>query len=210
MLLIWIPVSVLAMYFVLNIVYGRLWKEGLRAELRFEERDVEEGDSATLIEILLDETETTLKLTIKDNGYGMSEDFLKTVVDPFSTTRTTRKVGMGIPLLKLAAEQTGGALTIRSTERAVDPEHCGTEISATFDKTHLDFTPLGDVVSTITLLIRGSAKTDFLFRHTMPDRTVELDTREVRQVLGDDVPLDEYEVLAWIRDMLTEQYASEA
>ena len=165
---------------------------------------------ATLIEILVDETETTLKLTIRDNGYGMSEDFLKTVVDPFSTTRTTRKVGMGIPLLKLAAEQTGGTLTIRSTERAADPEHCGTEISATFDKTHLDFTPLGDVVSTITLLIRGSAQTDFLFRHTLPDRTVELDTREIRKVLGDEVPLDEYEVLAWIRDMLTEQYASEA
>lgn len=165
---------------------------------------------ASLIEILLDETETSLKLTIRDNGYGMSEDFLKTVVDPFATTRTTRKVGMGIPLLKLAAEQTGGSLSIRSTERAVDPEHCGTEISATFDKTHLDFTPLGDVVSTITLLIRGSAETDYLFRHTMPDRTVELDTREIRKVLGDDVPLDEYEVLAWIRDMLTEQYASEA
>ena len=61
---------------------------------------------ATLIEILLDETETSLKLTIKDNGYGMSEDFLKTVVDPFSTTRTTRKVGMGIPLLKLAEGRT--------------------------------------------------------------------------------------------------------
>jgi signal transduction histidine kinase len=165
---------------------------------------------ATLIEILLDETETSLKITIKDNGYGMSEDFLKTVVDPFATTRTTRKVGMGIPLLKLAAEQTGGTLAIRSTERAVDPEHCGTEISATFDKTHLDFTPLGDVISTITLLIRGSPNTDFHFRHTLPDRTVELDTREIREVLGDDVPLDEYEVLAWIRDMLTEQYASEA
>lgn len=165
---------------------------------------------ATLIEVLIDETETQLTITIRDNGYGMSEDFVKTVVDPFSTTRTTRKVGMGIPLLKLAAEQTGGTLSIRSTERAVDPEHCGTETSATFDKTHLDFTPLGDVVSTIILLIRGSAKTDFVFRHTMPDRTVELDTREIRQVLGDDVPLDEYEVLAWIRDMLTEQYASEA
>lgn len=165
---------------------------------------------ATLIEVLIDETKTQLTITIRDNGYGMSEDFVKTVVDPFSTTRTTRKVGMGIPLLKLAAEQTGGTLSIRSTERAVDPEHSGTETSATFDKTHLDFTPLGDVVSTIILLIRGSAKTDFVFRHTMPDRTVELDTREIRQVLGDDVPLDEYEVLAWIRDMLTEQYASEA
>jgi signal transduction histidine kinase len=165
---------------------------------------------ATLIEILLDETETTLTITIRDNGYGMSEAFLKTVVDPFSTTRTTRKVGMGIPLLKLAAEQTGGSLSIRSVERSVDPEHCGTEITATFDKTRLDFTPLGDVVSTITLLIRGSAETDFVFRHTLPDRTVELDTRELRQVLGEEVPLDEYEVLAWIRDMLTEQYAAEA
>ena len=66
------------------------------------------------------------------------------------------------------------------------------------------------MISTIVLLIRGSAKTDFVFRHTLPDRTVELDTREIRQVLGDEVPLDTYEVLAWIRDMLTEQYASEA
>ena len=165
---------------------------------------------ASLIEILLDETETKLTITIRDNGCGMSEDFVKTVVDPFSTTRTTRKVGMGIPLLKLAAEQTGGSLSITSTERAVDPAHCGTTTSATFDKTHLDFTPLGDVISTIILLIRGSSGTDFVFRHTMPDRTVELDTREIRQVLGDEVPLDTYEVLAWIRDMLTEQYASKA
>ena len=165
---------------------------------------------ASLIEILLDETETTLTITIRDNGCGMSEDFVKTVVDPFSTTRTTRKVGMGIPLLKLAAEQTGGSLTITSVERSVDPAHCGTTTSATFDKTHLDFTPLGDVISTIILLIRGSSSTDFVFRHTLPDRTVELDTREIRQVLGDEVPLDTYEVLAWIRDMLTEQYASEA
>lgn len=165
---------------------------------------------ATLIEILLDETETTLRLTIRDNGYGMSEDFLKTVTDPFSTTRTTRKVGMGIPLLKLAAEQTEGEFSITSTERSVDPEHCGTETSALFHKDHLDFTPLGDVVSTVVLLIRASAGTDFVFRHTMPDRTVSLDTREIRQVLGEEVPLDEYEVLAWIRDMLTEQYALEA
>ena len=165
---------------------------------------------ASLIEILLDETETTLTITIRDNGCGMSEDFVKTVVDPFATTRTTRKVGMGIPLLKLAAEQTGGSLSITSVERAADPEHCGTTTSATFDKTHLDFTPLGDVVSTVILLIRGSANTDFVFRHTLPDRTVELDTREIRQVLGEEVPLDTYEVLAWIRDMLTEQYASEA
>ena len=165
---------------------------------------------ATRIDILIDETEETLRLTIRDNGYGMSEDFLKTVTDPFSTTRTTRKVGMGIPLLKLAAEQTGGAFSIQSVERSVDPEHCGTETSALFYKNHLDFTPLGDVVSTIVLLIRASEKTDFVFRHTMPDRTVELDTREIRQVLGEEVPLDEYEVLSWIRDMLKEQYAAEA
>ena len=76
---------------------------------------------ATLIEILLAETDETLRITIKDNGKGMSPDFLSTVMDPFSTTRKTRKVGMGIPLFKLAAEQTGGELTIasRTMERRV-------------------------------------------------------------------------------------------
>ncbi len=170
---------------------------------------------ADLVEITLQETDTTLSLSIKDNGYGMSPEFLASVADPFSTTRTTRKVGMGIPLLKLAAEQTGGGITIASTQRKVDPEHCGTEITAFFHKDHLDFTPLGDIVSTICTLLQGFPEVDYLFTHSYVRTTeagesetaVALDTRDMRVILGDDVPLSDPMVLLWVRDTLEEQYS---
>lgn len=157
---------------------------------------------ATRIEILLTETENTLTLQILDNGCGMSEETLARVTDPFYTTRTTRKVGLGVPLLKLAAEQTGGTVTVSSS--TADADH-GTAVTATFDKTHLDFTPLGDMVPTVTTLIQGAPEIDFHFRHEMPGRTVEMDTAELREVLGD-VSLSEYEVLRWIEEYLYEQY----
>ncbi len=162
---------------------------------------------ATLVEILLAEDADALTITIKDNGKGMSAEFLASVTDPFSTTRKTRKVGMGLPLLKLAAEQTGGTMTIESCERALCPDSHGTAVTAVFCKTHLDFTPLGDVISTVVSLIQGAPDVDFVFRHTKPDRTVELDTRAMREVLGEDVPLSDPAVLMWAREALEEQYA---
>lgn len=161
---------------------------------------------ANFVQILLTETDESLKLEIKDDGRGMSEEFLSRVTDPFSTTRTTRKVGLGLPLLKLAAEQTGGYMQITSRERALYPDTHGTEVTAFFYKNHLDFTPLGDVISTVVSLVQGSPEVDFLFMHEMPDRTVEIDTRMLREVLGDDVPLSDPEVLMWIRGSMTEQY----
>ncbi|MBR4658522.1 MAG: sensor histidine kinase [Clostridia bacterium] len=161
---------------------------------------------ASFVQILLTETDESLKLEIKDDGRGMSEEFLSRVTDPFSTTRTTRKVGLGLPLLKLAAEQTGGYMQITSRERALYPDTHGTEVTAFFYKNHLDFTPLGDVISTVVSLVQGSPEVDFLFIHEMPDRTVEIDTRMLREVLGDDVPLSDPEVLMWIRGSMTEQY----
>lgn len=164
---------------------------------------------ASLVKIILDEDEETLAISIIDDGRGMSESFLATVTNPFSTTRTTRKVGMGLPLLKLAAEQTGGRMEISSRERALYPEDHGTRVFALFYKNHLDFTPLGDVISTVVSLVQGSPEVDFYFRHTMPDRCVELDTREIKAVLGDDIPLSSPDVLVWIRATLEEQYAGE-
>lgn len=161
---------------------------------------------ATLVTIALKETERTLAITIADNGKGMSADFVKSVTDPFSTTRKTRKVGLGLPLLKLAAEQAGGDMSIRSVPRAIDPENCGTMVTASFDKDNIDFTPLGDVISTVTTLIQGCPDIDFRFTHEMPDKTVSLDTGELREVLGEDVPLNEPEVLMWIEESLREQY----
>ncbi len=160
---------------------------------------------AERVEITISESETVLTITIKDDGCGMSEETLLSVSDPFYTTRTTRKVGMGIPLFRFAAEQTGGSLTITSRHIDAFPDDHGTEVSAHFNKSHIDFTPLGDIVSTVTTLIQGHPNVDFIFTHSSGDNAVSLNTAEIREVL-EDVPLDSFEVLLWIRDNLTEQY----
>ena len=157
---------------------------------------------ATLTEISITESGNKLVISIKDDGCGMSEDIVRSVVDPFYTTRTTRKVGMGVPLFKMAAEQTGGKLEIISDTG----EDHGTTVTAYFYKDHLDFTPLGDVISTVTTLIQGHPDTDFLFTHLIDDKEIRLDTRELRAVL-EGVPLNTYDVLEWIRGYLEEQYS---
>ncbi len=162
---------------------------------------------ATLVEISISEKENILTLIIKDNGTGMTPEVLDSVRNPFYTTRTTRKVGMGIPLLQFAAEQTGGHLNIESTHFSVSPDAHGTTVTAVFYKNHIDFTPLGDVISTITTLIQGHPEVDFLFNHTAEGLSVELDTRVLRDVL-EGVPLDTFEVLLWIKENLAEQYNS--
>ncbi len=161
---------------------------------------------ATLINIDLRETDTTLSLTVSDNGCGMKEKILRGVSDPFYTTRTTRKVGLGIPLLKMAAEQTGGSFTITSRHESDDPDTHGTTTSALFYKDHIDFTPMGDIISTVTTLIQGSPDIDLVFHHEMTDKTVALDTREMREILGADIPLNSPEILSWIKKYLEEQY----
>ena len=161
---------------------------------------------AELISIEILENDDTLRIVITDNGAGMTEETLLSVANPFYTTRTTRKVGMGIPLFRMAAEMTGGELNIASKHISEHPEQHGTSVSALFYKNHIDFTPLGDVISTVTTLIQGHPNVDFLFTHTMGDECVSLDTRELRAVL-EGVPLDTFEVLTWIKDNLMEQYA---
>jgi hypothetical protein len=161
---------------------------------------------ATLIDISLVEEGNKLTLTIADNGCGMKPEVVETVMNPFYTTRTTRKVGMGVPLLMLAAEQTGGGVTIESRHEEACPHDHGTVVTATFFTDHIDFTPLGDMVSTMETLIMGSPEIDFTYLHDQNGRRVELDTRELRAVLGEDVPLDSYEVISWIGGFLREQY----
>lgn len=162
---------------------------------------------ATLIEILIAETDERLEIVIRDNGCGMTDETVKQLSDPFYTTRTTRKVGMGVPFLTLAAEQTGGSVTIVSDTVEESPDAHGTTVTAVFMKNHLDYTPLGDMIPTVTTLIQGSPAIDFVFRHRMAGGEVALNTAELRQVLGEDVSLGEFEVLQWIEGYLQEQYA---
>ena len=144
-----------------------------------------------------------LEFNLKDNGCGMSEEVCRRVTDPFFTTRNTRKVGLGLPLLKLAAEQTGGGLTIESS---TDKENSGTALRATFDTKSIDFMPIGDIVSTVCILISGSPDIRFIFKDKTPFGEVALDTLDLKGVLGDEISLAEPEIVSWMSDYLKEQY----
>ena len=124
------------------------------------------------------------------------------MTDPFYTTRKTRKVGMGLPLLKMAAELTGGGLEIFSS---VKEGESGTRLTATFDTKSIDFMPVGDIISTVCILIAGSPEIDFEFSDASPDREVSLKTADLKAVLGD-ISLAEPEIQQWIKEYLEEQY----
>ncbi|MBE6934958.1 MAG: ATP-binding protein [Ruminococcaceae bacterium] len=159
---------------------------------------------ATRIDISIIEENGVRTLTIADDGCGMSPEFLSRVTDPFTTTRTTRPVGMGLPLLKLAAEQAEGDMTIRSQQG----EGHGTTVTATFRIDHLDCVPVGDVASTMAALIQGSPEIDFVFTYRTAAGEKFLSTIEMREILGD-VPLDTPEVLMWVTESLNEPFTNE-
>lgn len=161
-----------------------------------------EAENITL-EVIEQGNVTTFRIT--DDGRGMTPEFLSRVLDPFTTTRTTRKVGLGLPLLKMAAEATGGTLSISSRDRESHPDDHGTVVTATFRTDHIDCPPLGDVVSTVLLLLQNAPFSPrYLYRHQKNERVFELDTNDLHEQLGPDVPLDEPEVLAFLREYLTD------
>lgn len=154
---------------------------------------------ATLVEITVTAENNVLTVTITDNGVGMSKDFLERVTDPFTTTRTTRKVGMGIPLFKDAAEMTGGSFGIES-----EPGR-GTRVTAKFVLDSIDRAPLGDIADTaVTLLAPGI---DFVWVYTVDKRSFTFDTRDIKAELGD-IPIDSPEIISFLRNLLKENIES--
>ena len=153
---------------------------------------------ASLVTITMEEdtVEKTLRLSVADNGCGMTEEQVAHAMDPFFTTRTTRKVGLGISFFKLTAEATGGSFSIDSTLGA------GTT-TAFYHTGHIDMMPVGDMVSTMVTLISMNPEMDFVYRHTLDGRQFVLDTREIKEVL-EDVPIDAPEVVQFIRETLLE------
>ena len=141
-----------------------------------------------------------LTIVFTDDGTGMAPELLKKVTDPFTTTRTTRKVGLGIPLIKENAELTGGTVTIESQPGK------GTTLTATFDLNHIDCPPMGDMCDTLlTLVLLNPDQPDFVFHAQTPDREASFDTRIIRQAL-DGVALNEPDVTQWIRDAINEEF----
>lgn len=142
-----------------------------------------------------------LVITIDDDGCGMDSEFLAQVADPFTTTRTTRKFGMGVPLFKMAAEMSGGSFEIESEKGK------GTSVRAVFQLSHIDRPPLGDMGSTVSTLVWGSPDIDFTYRHTADENSFEFSTVEAREALGG-VPLNEPDVIVWITGYVNEGDAS--
>ncbi len=159
---------------------------------------------ASDVSIELSEDGEWLDFTVRDNGCGMTEEQVARLSDPFFTTRKTRKVGLGIPFLKMLAEMTGGYVRIESVHEAVSAEH-GTVTMARFGKDHIDFIPLGDMTETVKTLIQGYPEINFVYRHKTENGEVFLSCAELREVLGE-VPLNEPEILLWIGENLREQY----
>ncbi|MCR4736898.1 MAG: ATP-binding protein [Bacteroidales bacterium] len=150
------------------------------------------------LDVLLDSRADTLTLVFKDNGCGMTPEMVEKVTNPFFTTRTTRKVGLGLPLLKQNTEMTGGSMNIRS-EVGV-----GTTVTAVFGLTHLDTPPMGDLAGTMVLTISAHPEIRFIF-HYKRDEEVDytLDTDEVYEVL-DGMPINDPDVIASLKEMVEE------
>ena len=146
-----------------------------------------------------------LMLLISDDGDGMNQTMLENIKNPFHTSRKTRKVGLGIPFLTMAAEQTGGSLTVNSQLKSEFPDDHGTDVTALFKMTHIDFPPYGDIAETVAVLIFANPDIDFDFKHIKASKTIQIETKFLREELGD-VPLSEVEVYSWIKDYLTECY----
>lgn len=155
--------------------------------------------NATRLDILIriNHEKDNLSITLADNGKGMAPDFLKSVTSPFTTTRTTRKVGLGIPMFKANAELTGGSFDIES-EVGV-----GTRMTANFVLSSIDRPPLGDMPSTMVSLVVANPAFHFHLEYAVDKEAFVFDTEEIRQVLGG-VPLDTPEVLSWIEGYIQE------
>ena len=154
---------------------------------------------ATLIGIEIAEQpdENQLIITITDDGTGMSPEQLQQAIDPFFTSRTTRKVGLGLSLFKQNAEMTGGNFKIESELGK------GTKVTAIFGLNHLDRPIMGDLVGTLLILICSSEEINYVFKHQTPSGVFKLDTREVRQML-ENVPISNPEVRLFLKELLQE------
>jgi len=136
---------------------------------------------ADCIQIVVDEArnENRLKIEIKDNGKGIPNNMVGKAIDPFVTTRTTRRVGLGLSLLKAAAERCDGEFALAS-----EPGK-GTRVKAIFQYDHIDRSPLGDMASSVITLIAGNPDVDFVYIHILDGKNFTMDTRDIRKELGD-------------------------
>jgi len=150
------------------------------------------------IDITVDHSRDAVSLRFADNGCGMSAEMAQAVSDPFTTTRKTRKVGLGLPLLKMTAQATGGDFAIESEIGK------GTTVSVSFGLSHIDRPPMGDVPGSLFTLVLMNPDVDFLFVYDYDGKNFTFDTRVIRETVAP-IPLDNPEISAWIKECLYQE-----
>jgi len=154
---------------------------------------------ANLIELTIEEnlSQNLYQITFTDNGSGMSSEMVEKVTDPYFTSRTTRKVGLGLPLLKQNAERTGGNLTI------VSEIGKGTTVKAVFQHNNIDRPVLGDIAGVIVMLCSANPDINFVYRHLTEKGEYIFDSREVKEML-DDVSISDPKIMKYLKEMIKE------
>jgi len=161
------------------------------------ENSITAGADQVIIQINEDLKNDLLQINILDNGKGMDADTVEKITDPFITSRTTRKVGLGIPFFKAAAEACDGCFNIESQPGV------GTDVSVSFKHSHIDRMPLGNLTSTFLSLLIGAPDIHWVFEHKVNGNTFIFDDQPLKEAL-DGLALTEPAVLKYIRETFEE------
>ena len=153
---------------------------------------------ASVVQIELDDKDGMLTVIVHDNGKGMDNRTKSKAEDPFYTTRTTRKIGLGLPLYKQNALLSGGSFELMSQAGK------GTTVKAVFNTKSIDCIPLGDIGETIYTLIVVNPAVAFSFTCSSGNGTFSFSTEKVKETLGEDIPLNHPDVSMWIKNYLYE------
>ncbi len=152
------------------------------------------GATCLTLAIIRERAKDVLRIQLADNGRGMDPETCENVLDPFFTTRTTRRVGLGLPLAAMTAERTGGRLVLRSAPGE------GTTVELEYRLSHWDCPPEGDLAETLRVLVGGLGETRLLFSYECDGRRFSLDTQQLVVELGEAAWLADPQVLAWLAE----------
>ncbi len=159
------------------------------------ENSIAAGASQIEICIRKDSRDDELIISVKDNGKGMDDELIAKVMDPFTTSRTTRKVGLGIPLLKQASDASNGEMTIESQLGK------GTLLTAKFQESHIDRMPIGNLADTFLTLLLGTPEVNWVLDYQVNDEVFHFDDTEVKEVL-DGMSLTDYRVIEYLTNTI--------
>ncbi|HWR40943.1 MAG TPA: ATP-binding protein [Patescibacteria group bacterium] len=165
------------------------------------QNSIEANATTVKLEVIEDRSDDRLIIRVTDNGRGMDEKIRQLVIDPFITTRTTRRIGLGLPLMEMSSKRCDGYLHIDSVPGQ------GTTVEAMYRHSHLDRPPLGNMVETIKTILVANSELHFTYHHSVNGRTFSISSLELHDILGD-VPLSHPDVLGWLHDYLTVNIAN--